>query len=87
MLGQSVGPAIGGFITEYRGFHGIFWFLAILASATLTVIVVFLPETLQSIAGNGTIRLIGIHRPLILRSLSCDWDDNPSSHQSTLKSR
>ncbi|KAK0745472.1 major facilitator superfamily domain-containing protein [Schizothecium vesticola] len=89
MLGQSVGPVIGGFITEYRGFHGIFWFLVILVSLTLTLtlIVVFLPETLRSIAGNGTVRLTGIHRPLILRSLSRDWHDNPASHQSTPRSK
>lgn len=87
MLGQSIGPVIGGFITEYHGFHGIFWFLVILASITLALIVLLLPETLRSIAGNGTVRLTGIHRPLILGSLSRNWHDAPASHQSTPKSK
>lgn len=31
------------------------------------MIVFFLPETLRSIAGNGSLRLTGIHQPLIAR--------------------
>ena len=31
------------------------------------MIIVFLPETLRSIAGNGSLRLTGIHQPLIAR--------------------
>ncbi len=32
---------------------------------TLFAIIIFLPETLRSIAGNGELRLSGIHQPLI----------------------
>jgi predicted MFS family arabinose efflux permease len=65
MSGQSLGPVLGGIIAQFLGFHAIFWFLFIFGSITLIFIVLFLPETLRSIAGNGTIKLTGIHRPLI----------------------
>ncbi|KAK4202915.1 major facilitator superfamily domain-containing protein [Triangularia verruculosa] len=73
MLGQSIGPVIGGIITEFFGFHAIFWFLVILGFLSLAMIVLFLPETLRHIAGNGTIPLRGIHRPLVFRHISKHW--------------
>ena len=65
MMGQSIGPVFGGIITQFLGFRSIFWFLFGLGTTTLFLILLFLPETLRSIAGNGTLRLAGIHRPLI----------------------
>ncbi|CAP59687.1 uncharacterized protein PODANS_1_630 [Podospora anserina S mat+] len=73
MLGQSIGPVIGGIITEFFGFHAIFWFLVVLGFISLVVIVLFLPETLRHIAGNGTIPLRGIHRPVVTRHISKHW--------------
>ncbi|KAK4646896.1 uncharacterized protein QC761_100630 [Podospora bellae-mahoneyi] len=73
MLGQSIGPVIGGIITEFFGFHAIFWFLVVLDFISLVVIVLFLPETLRHIAGNGTIPLRGIHRPVVTRHISKHW--------------
>lgn len=61
----AVGPVLGGVLANYLGFHSIFMFLLILSSLTLVSLVVFLPETMRSIAGNGTMRLGGIYRPLI----------------------
>jgi len=66
-MGQSIGPVFGGIISQYLGFHAIFWFLFGLGSVTLILIVLLLPETLRSIAGNGTVRLTSIHRPLIYK--------------------
>ncbi|KAJ9195427.1 hypothetical protein DTO271D3_841 [Paecilomyces variotii] len=65
MLGQAVGPVLGGIITQFLGFRAIFWFLTIVGGLSLTTIVFFLPETLRSIAGNGTVPLTGIHKPVI----------------------
>lgn len=36
-----------------------------MSSIIITVLLIFLPETLRSIAGNGTLRLKGIYQPLI----------------------
>jgi MFS family permease len=65
MMGQSIGPVFGGLITQFFGFRAIFWFLFILGALSLGTILVLLPESLRSIAGNGTIRLAGFQRPLI----------------------
>jgi hypothetical protein len=45
--------------------RSIFYFLLIFASLVVVIIAFFLPETLQRIAGDGTIPLTGVHRPLI----------------------
>ncbi|KAK4220308.1 major facilitator superfamily domain-containing protein [Rhypophila decipiens] len=73
MLGQSIGPVIGGIITEYFGFHAIFWFLFILGTTALLLILLFLPETLRRIAGNGTIPLEGIYRPVFYSNFKRHW--------------
>lgn len=61
------GPVIGGLLTQFLGFRSIFIFLLILSSITILAIVLFLPETLRIIAGDGSLRLTGIHQPLIRR--------------------
>ncbi|OQE40297.1 hypothetical protein PENCOP_c006G01105 [Penicillium coprophilum] len=65
MLGQGVGPVFGGILSQYLGFRSIFWFLAIASGISLLSILFFLPETLRSIAGNGTVPLKGIYKPII----------------------
>ncbi|KAH8676592.1 major facilitator superfamily domain-containing protein [Tricladium varicosporioides] len=65
MMGQSIGPVFGGILTQFLGFRSIFWFLFGLGALTLLLILLLLPETLRSIAGNGTLRLTGIHRPFV----------------------
>ena len=64
-MGQSIGPVFGGLITQFFGFRAIFWFLFILGALSLGTILLLLPETLRSVAGNGTVRLTGFERPLI----------------------
>lgn len=63
----AAGPVIGGVLANFLGFRSIFVFLLILSSITVLAIAVFLPETLRSIAGDGSLRLTGIHQPLIRR--------------------
>lgn len=75
MLGQSVGPVFGGIITQYLGFRAIFWVLLGLGSLALLLIVAVLPETLRSLAGNGSIILEGIHRPLFYTSPFTEQSD------------
>ncbi|PMD54872.1 MFS general substrate transporter [Hyaloscypha bicolor E] len=63
----SVGAGVIGDITTARergGLIGVFGG-SDLGSITLLLILSLLPETLRSVAGNGTLRLAGIHRPLI----------------------
>ncbi|OCL08714.1 florfenicol exporter [Glonium stellatum] len=64
MLGQSVGPVLGGILAQFLGFRSIFDFLLIFSTLVLAFIIFFLPETHRAIAGNGTIRLRGVYRPV-----------------------
>ncbi|KAK4160170.1 major facilitator superfamily domain-containing protein [Cladorrhinum sp. PSN259] len=83
MLGQSIGPVIGGIITQFFGFHAIFWFLVILGSVSLMLIFLFLPETLRCIAGDGSVPLEGINRPLVSKHLRKHWNttQNPGGER------
>ncbi|GLA29855.1 hypothetical protein CBS76997_7412 [Aspergillus niger] len=65
MLGQGIGPVFGGIFTQYLGYRSIFWFLTIAGGVSLLSILVLLPETLRPIAGNGNVKLNGIHKPFI----------------------
>ncbi|OAG03369.1 MFS general substrate transporter [Paraphaeosphaeria sporulosa] len=86
----AVGPVLGGLLATFFGFRSIFIFLLILSSLVTIAIIIFLPETLRSIAGNGSLRLAGIHQPLIRRFTKDppyirDRDDTYSSPKVTLK--
>ncbi|KAF6825837.1 major facilitator superfamily transporter [Colletotrichum plurivorum] len=65
----AVGPVLGGLLANFLGFRSIFVFLLVLSALVTIVIVVFLPETMRSIAGNGSLRLGGVYKPLIHRVL------------------
>ncbi|CZT48345.1 related to synaptic vesicle transporter SVOP and related transporters (major facilitator superfamily) [Rhynchosporium secalis] len=61
----AIGPVIGGLLAQTFGFRSIFVFLLATSSAVTIVIVVFLPETMRTIAGNGSLRITGVYQPLI----------------------
>ncbi|KAF1971432.1 MFS general substrate transporter [Bimuria novae-zelandiae CBS 107.79] len=58
-------PVLGGLLSNWTDFRCSFVFLFALSTTVLLAIAFFLPETLRSIAGNGTIPLAGIHQPLV----------------------
>ncbi|KAM7186947.1 major facilitator superfamily transporter [Naviculisporaceae sp. PSN 640] len=66
----AIGPVLGGVLAEFLGFRSIFAFLLILSCVVLAAIILFLPETLRSIAGNGSLRLTGVYLPCIQRLLA-----------------
>ncbi|KAH6665357.1 major facilitator superfamily transporter [Plectosphaerella plurivora] len=63
----AIGPVLGGLLSNFLGFRSIFIFLLALSTVATIMIVFLLPETLRSIAGNGSIRLRGIYSPLIYK--------------------
>ncbi|OLN83084.1 MFS antiporter QDR2-like protein 2 [Colletotrichum chlorophyti] len=61
----AIGPVLGGALADSLGFRSVFVFLLIASTSILIAIVLFLPETMRAIAGNGSLRLEGIYKPLI----------------------
>ncbi|KAH6642714.1 major facilitator superfamily domain-containing protein [Boeremia exigua] len=55
MLAPCIAPAMGGALSQGLGWRSIFWSIVIMVAACLVLIALFLPETLRSIAGNGSI--------------------------------
>ncbi|CAG8949605.1 hypothetical protein HYFRA_00007838 [Hymenoscyphus fraxineus] len=60
-----IAPTIGGILTSYEGFHSIFYFLGAFGLTALLLVVLVLPETLRSIAGDGSIRLSRAQQPML----------------------
>ncbi|CEP67301.1 MFS transporter LALA0_S22e00122g [Lachancea lanzarotensis] len=56
----AVGPIIGGVLAESLGWRSVFWFLAIYSGIFVTFLALTLPETLRSIAGNGSFSVHGV---------------------------
>ncbi|KAL2197115.1 major facilitator superfamily domain-containing protein [Corynascus similis CBS 632.67] len=52
----SLGPVIGGGLTQGFGWRAIFWFLVIFTGTHFVVMLLFFPETQRKIVGNGRIR-------------------------------
>ncbi|KAF8640674.1 hypothetical protein AX17_000331 [Amanita inopinata Kibby_2008] len=65
MVGPAIGPVIGGVLSDRLGWRSIFWFLCIAASLCLVMMLLFLPETLRALVGDGSIILHGVYRPII----------------------
>ncbi|KAH6622735.1 major facilitator superfamily domain-containing protein [Chaetomium tenue] len=61
----SLGPVIGGGLTQGFGWRAIFWFLVIFTGSHFVLMLLFFPETQRKIVGNGSIKPKGlIYQPL-----------------------
>lgn len=82
ILAPSLGPIIGGLLSEYYGWRAIFWFLAILSSCFFFPFLLFFPETCRAIVGDGVVIPSGWNRPLwsclFSRKLGGDDDSDVS---------
>ncbi|KAJ3805690.1 MFS general substrate transporter [Lentinula aff. lateritia] len=67
LLAPAIGPVIGGALDGTLGWRSIFWFLCISSGVAFLVVIIFLPETLRSIVGNGSLPTKSsiLHQPLI----------------------
>jgi len=62
LIPNAAGPILGGAFTARFGWRAIFWFLAIYGGAFIIFLLFFLPETLRSLVGNGSIPERGFAR-------------------------
>ncbi|KAK4644965.1 hypothetical protein QC761_309580 [Podospora bellae-mahoneyi] len=58
-VATSLGPVVGGGLTQGLGWRWIFWFLVILTGSWFIVILIFLPETQRGLVGDGSRRVEG----------------------------
>nr|ANF07284.1 MFS [Paecilomyces fulvus] len=55
ILAPSLGPIIGGLLSQYLGWRAVFWFLAVAASVFCIPFFLFYPETCRAVVGDGSI--------------------------------
>ncbi|KAF9893653.1 hypothetical protein FE257_010965 [Aspergillus nanangensis] len=53
IVAPSLGPLLGGVISQYLGWQAIFWFLALASGVFFVPLMWFFPETCRAIVGNG----------------------------------
>ncbi|KAG9684652.1 MFS general substrate transporter, partial [Aureobasidium melanogenum] len=55
ILGPTLSPILGGLLSQYWNWHGIFWFLLAFGGVFFIPLFLFLPETCRNVVGDGSI--------------------------------
>ncbi|CAK7210818.1 hypothetical protein SCUCBS95973_000918 [Sporothrix curviconia] len=71
VLAPTLGPILGGVLSQYLGWRSIFWFLVISSAVMFVVLLLFLPETCRQIVGDGSVRPHPLYRTFW--QLFSDW--------------
>ncbi|EED18835.1 MFS efflux transporter, putative [Talaromyces stipitatus ATCC 10500] len=71
ILGPALGPTLGGLISKFWAWYGIFWILALLSGFVFVSMLLFFPETCRRIVENGSVPPPSWNRSLI--NVIADW--------------
>jgi multidrug resistance protein len=63
--GPTIGPLLGGIISNRAGWHWIFCFLTVIGASFLVVLFVLFPETSRKIVNNGHLMAPRWNRPML----------------------
>lgn len=55
ILAPSIGPILGGLLSQYLGWQAVFWFLCIMAAVFFVPFLTLFPETCREIVGDGSL--------------------------------
>lgn len=55
ILGPTLSPILGGLISQYWDWHGVFWFLLAFAGVFCIPLLLFLPETCRKVVGDASV--------------------------------
>ncbi|CAD0109699.1 unnamed protein product [Aureobasidium uvarum] len=55
ILGPTLSPILGGLLSQYWNWHGIFWFLLAFGGVFFIPLFLFFPETCRDVVGDGSI--------------------------------
>lgn len=55
ILGPTLSPILGGLLSQYWDWHGIFWFLLAFGGVFFIPLFLFFPETCRNVVGDGSI--------------------------------
>lgn len=79
VLAPTIGPILGGVLSQYLGWRSIFWFLVISSAVMFVFLLLFLPETCRNIVGDGSIRPHPLYRTF--SQLFQDWNQKRAQHR------
>ncbi|OJJ46042.1 hypothetical protein ASPZODRAFT_16637 [Penicilliopsis zonata CBS 506.65] len=87
ILAPSLGPILGGLLSQYLGWQAVFWFLAIAAFLFFVPLLLFFPETCRAIVGDGSRLAPWWNRTLLDcirdRRLHGEWEEEHTSNSNS----
>ncbi|KAI7854745.1 major facilitator superfamily domain-containing protein [Circinella umbellata] len=83
MATTAFGPIVGGAIAQQLSWRWVFWVLLIIGVVSILVVLFFLPETLRSLVGNGSIIVNPTPQQWIQRKISKSKVQNQPTENTT----